>query len=103
MKALACFGAGVLVVAIAIVGAVVNGLVLSLTWGWFIVSLFDAKALSIPEAIGIALVAGLLTHQQQPKSDKEQTSGELAIALLADALINPLLILAVGYIVHLFI
>ncbi len=39
----------------------VGGLVLSIIWGWFMVPIFGLSALTIPQAIGLRLVAGVIS------------------------------------------
>ena len=49
-----------------------NGLVLSKLWAWFIVSRFPAiPPLNIPQAIGVAITVGMLTMKSyaKPKED----------------------------------
>ena len=41
-----------------------RGYVLSILWGWFIVPVFGLPALIIPVAIGISIIAGMLTSQK---------------------------------------
>lgn len=39
---------------------IIGGYTLSVLWGWFVVSSFGAPALSIAQAYGLMLVAGIL-------------------------------------------
>lgn len=76
---------------------VLEGLILTVLWDWFIVPLGIA-GISIPVAIGIALIAGLLTHQHD--GIKYRTFTETANKVLVSA-IWLLEVLAIGYIVKL--
>ncbi len=82
-----------------------NGLTLSVLWIWFIVPTFKVPVLSIPVAIGIALIVGLLTARVAKKDNqdakakaKDGNHGEL----IGSSFATPLMILFVGWIVHLF-
>ncbi len=44
-------------------GVAWSGYVLSILWGWFLVPVFAVPVLSVPAAIGVALVVSYLTHQ----------------------------------------
>lgn len=46
-------------------GAMMNGWALSKLWSWFIVSTFALPALTIPAAIGVALVVNYLTQARK--------------------------------------
>lgn len=47
--------------------AVFEGFALKTLWAWFVVPTFGLPELSIPVAIGIALIVSLLAHQQTVK------------------------------------
>jgi hypothetical protein len=40
-----------------------EGYVLSVMWAWFVVPMFDAPAMNVPTAVGIAMAVAMLTHQ----------------------------------------
>ncbi len=88
--------AGVLLAALS---AVVNGWVLSILWGWFMVPTFGLPALSIPAAIGVALVVHYLTSEFNDAKDPER---KWYVPLIY-ALTKPLCALLVGAIVHSFL
>ncbi len=86
----------------AIIGSfIANGWALSVMWGWFVVPLFGLPALSIPAAIGLSMVVGMLTHQTMP-TEKDKSAGLLITGIIAHAILTPLLIVAVGYIIKSF-
>lgn len=72
---------------------VLKGLVLSILWGWFAVPVFNAPSISVPQAIGIALVSHLLTHQYVPSKDSD---GWQSLTFL---FLGPLFSLLIGWIV----
>lgn len=85
---------------VVILSYFINGFVLSKLWEWFIVTQFGIASLSVPAAIGLTIVVGLLTHQPQPaKKNEESTLTETIVVILAQIL-APFLTLFVGWIVY---
>jgi hypothetical protein len=76
-----------------------SGYVLSVLWGWFIVSTFDAPNLSIIEAIGICLIVGFF----KTSTNTEEEFFELATRLAFGSLINSSVALVFGYVCFQFI
>lgn len=91
-------------VALALSGGIVLGLslrildgwVLTYLWTWFMLPL-GMKPLNIPIAIGIAMVAGMLTSRSS-SSSKDEKKG----MILLGHVLGSLLTLLMGYIVHQF-
>jgi hypothetical protein len=103
MEALIVAGFAILgIAALVVTMAVMRGWVLSIMWDWFIVPL-GVAALSIPAAIGVALVVGLLTHSSSGSNSTEK--GELSdrAGRLVGLILSPLLILGMGAIVKRFL
>lgn len=96
--ALAAAGVFVLVA----LSCVLNGWALAILWGWFMVP-FGAPVLTIPTAIGLALVVSFLTHQTDHYEDKDKTAGERFGGSVLTMLIKPPLALFVGWIVKQFL
>ena len=84
---------------LTILSTPLNGLVLSVLWGWFMVPL-GVPGINIAHAIGISCVVGLLSHQPRnvSTSSPEAALGEI----LGWGIINPLLILLFGFIAKSF-
>lgn len=74
--------------------------VLSVLWGWFMVTQFGLPVLSIPGAIGVAIVIGYLTKQYSYSKDAGST--ESTVAVLFYSVFNPAFALFVGWIVKSF-
>lgn len=74
-----------------------RGYVLSVVWGWFMVERFGLPPLSVAQAIGVALVGAAITHHYTPTV--EGKGGEA----LADVVLAPLTILAIGWVARSFI
>lgn len=69
-------------------------------WEWFVVPTFGLSLLNIPQAVGISLIAAILTHQDIPS----QADDEIAKKIQACApFIRMLILLVMGYIAYLFI
>lgn len=86
---------------LAAVGAIWSGYVLTLLWAWFVVPTFGLPPLALAPAIGLAVVAGYLTHQYTPKAAPPAGDGkwdETGRAIGSMAL-RPALALLVGWIV----
>lgn len=87
---------------IAVYSSILNGWALSKLWLWFIVSTFDIRALSIPQAIGLSLVIAYLAHQHSSTEKKEEYWKQL-LELFKLATFKPLFALAFGAIVKLWL
>ncbi len=74
-----------------------RGYVLSILWGWFAVPAFGLPALSIPLAIGVALITGMLAENST--TPKETDAG----TTIAKIVLGPALVLLVGWIVTKFL
>ena len=85
---------------------IVNGWVLAVLWRWFAVPL-GLPSLTVPYAIGVALIVGFLTHQQSsPRGKDDRTQDEKVadgIAALLYSFVGPLFTLGIGWIVTQFI
>ncbi len=88
--------------------AFVNGLALKVLWGWFIVDAFNAPPLTVPLALGFALIVGFLTARVDVmalgKSDERSESEKKAgfVVAVAVSIGRPLLVLGFGYIYKMF-
>lgn len=98
---------GVLVFAIIFGMAILNGFVLSILWGWFIVPVFHLAVLSIPQAIGLGMIVAFLTYRYEEKDDNTKLDKKLGKKYINNfdwsvVLLRYPLVLIFGYIVHLF-
>ena len=73
-----------------------RGYVFSVLWAWFVQSLFGLPALSVPQAIGVALVATALTHRFIKNDCKP-------FEPVVDLFTAPALLLVMGWIVRGFL
>jgi len=93
------------ILAFGTVVTILRALVLVQLWGWFIVPL-GAPSVGMVMAMGIALVASLLAHQNAPKKSEGKTNSEKLSAAgeaMAYAVINPLVLLGIGAVVAQFL
>jgi len=95
---LGCVG----LVALLVIMPIVNGFVLVKLWGWFIVDTFGVVGLTIPHAIGVALIVNLLTMDLRNSNSGDEEKSK-AIGQLVGRLLAPFLTLLLGYVVYLFI
>ena len=92
----AAFAIGGIIVVSVPAMVILYGYCLASLWGWFLVP-FGAPPISIAWAIGLIAVRGIVipTPSSKPKSQRPWSD-------LFDMIAKPLIILAVGYIAHLF-
>ena len=77
---------------------ILRGFVLSKLWVWFITPIFSFRPLTIPEAIGIAVIVSFLIASNSHK-DEKQTNATVIISGVFYQLFGLLL----GFIIHLFL
>lgn len=79
--------------------ALLHGWVLTILWGWFVVSTLHVPSLTLFPAIGISLVLGFLIYVPTPErpDDTVRQAFTRAFGLLIG---RPLTYLAVGWLVH---
>lgn len=91
-----------LIALFAILGVVaaavtVNGFVLSVMWGWFVVPVFHLPELGLWQAVGLATVLQLFTGQMHVTREKTEGPGEA----FAKLFILPFITLGLGWLVYL--
>lgn len=86
------------------VAIILRGWVLVVLWEWFVVPLFGLPTPTIPFAIGLVLVFGMLSPWNMNKDTDQDKMGEhYWIKGVVTALGTPILQLAIGWIVHQFV
>lgn len=86
----------IIVIALMTLSLLVNGWAFSILWGWFLVPL-GLSELSIPTAIGMALIVQLLTYRAS--SEQHNSTKEAFIRSFS----APLLALGIGWVVQAFV
>jgi hypothetical protein len=85
-----------------VVGTIINGIVLVSMWDWFIVPVFHLPHLLVTQAIGIGCIISYLTNHASNAVEKERTpSGHLA-NIFSVAIIRPLFMWFIAWIIALF-
>jgi hypothetical protein len=102
MAALAVLGAIVGIPLLIALSSIFNGYALKVLWGWFIVPVFHLPQLSIPSAIGIALVVGYLTKQSSDCETKKREGVATILYPILEAILKPSIALCIGWIVQRF-
>lgn len=86
------------------ISSILNGWVLSILWGWFISPVFGIPAITVGQAIGLAMVVSYLTYQHtENNASKKDEKTSYYVGLIVALLLRPLVTLGIGYIVHLFV
>lgn len=78
--------------------AIVNGWVLGILWGWFIIPVFALPALNIPQAIGLGIVVSWLTYHYEKSDDNTDW-----VHAVTTVIMRPIIVLLLGYIVTLYL
>jgi len=88
------------VIAGIVIATIANGFVLKTLWVWFAVPLFPVPHLSIPQALGLSLVGEVLVGTTGVKKEGQPEEPGAAVVT---AVLRPLVVLAVGWIVTWFL
>jgi len=89
----------ILAIALVVVTVALEGWVLSVLWAWFMVPTFGLAALTIPQALGLSIIASCLTSHPNSRD----SSGESAVETFLRSILRPLIALACGFVVRLFL
>lgn len=80
-----------------------TGFTLSTLWSWFVAPTFHIAGLSIPNALGVVLVVGLMTGPHEDKKVDELIEDDKYFQALLNVLFRQLYVLLLGIIFHYFI
>ena len=89
----------IMAILLAIPASIANAYALSVVWGWFIVSTFGLPEISIPVALGIALIATILKSNS---GNSTEFNEELFVKIIT-ATITPFMYIGIGYVYLQFI
>jgi hypothetical protein len=95
-------GLFILYVSIIFASALLNGWAFVKLWGWFVIPYFNVPELTIPVAIGIALLIGMLTTETPKTDSSKKASTEDGVVNIVSSLLRPVFVVATGYVVTLF-
>lgn len=76
-----------------------RGYVLSVLWAWFAVPTFGLPVLSVTQAIGVAIVVAMLTHQGSTEKHSEEVQSTSWTFAILQGFLDPLFALIMGWIV----
>ncbi|MGC9605262.1 MAG: hypothetical protein ABSF56_00680 [Minisyncoccia bacterium] len=80
---------------------ILDGFVLSVLWGWFVVPVFHLPVLKIIPAMGISMIVGYLTmHSGSYNEEVERGWGYMLYLSLGTSLLYALLALSFGWVLH---
>jgi hypothetical protein len=82
-----------------IASSIYHGFVLTKLWSWFVVPVFSAPHLSIPAAIGLCLIVGFMSKDNDSSNHEKKPLWEVIFDATLKAAIVPSLSLLTGYIV----
>ena len=86
----------------AFITAVWSGYVFSVLWSWFIAGQFGLGDIGVANAIGLAIAIRLMTNQHK-MDDVERKYSDVLVHGFSYGITAPLVALAYGYVVTLFI
>jgi hypothetical protein len=86
-----------------VMSSIINGFVLTVLWGWFVIPLFSLPPLNIPQAIGISIIVSYLTHRKTETEDKDEGFWTKIISIFLYIILYPALVLCIAWVVQLFL
>ena len=90
LKAVGCIGILLGVIALVVVGIILNGYVLSIAWAMFIAPKFGLPNLTISEAIFLSSFISYMTSEI-PKDNKDKSSFDKWATIFYASIFRPLL------------
>ncbi len=102
-KGFACLGIVVFGFMSIVFTSILNGYVLCTFWNWFVVSQFASiPQITIAGAIGLSMTMKLFAATIATSNQKDKTTTELVTEFITYSIGYPLMVLVMGYIIHLF-
>jgi len=97
---MAVFGGFVYAVLLMVFGSIYGGYALTILWKWFVVPIFHTPELSIPSAIGIALVVNYLTKHTSDCKKEEKSFSTRMVEGTVEVLLKPSFAILMGWVVQ---
>lgn len=86
------------------IGVIIDGLVLRYLWGLYLAQTFNLVALSLVQAIGLALTVRFVTNQREPEKKSDGYSANVrAVFAILETFARPSFAAFIGWIVSLFL
>lgn len=93
----------VIISALILIGAIVNGWAFATLWGWFIVPIFSLPSLHIAEAIGVALIVSFHPASRMKRDEIAEGLGEEIVYATMQSILYPLISVSIGWIAYQFV
>jgi hypothetical protein len=97
---LAVIGGAFLIIPLMVAIEIYYGFILRTIYAWLIVPTYHVAPLTIPQAIGVALVVSFLT--KTPAYNKTDDT-DYAKAMMGTYIYRPIIVLLIAYVAHLYI
>lgn len=91
-----------IVLILTVPGVILNGIALSQLWYWFIVPTFNAPPLGLAVAIGVSMTLILFVNAGSGNTEKANDDRELITKVVVQTIVRPLVTIAIGFIITLF-
>lgn len=98
-----CLGLFAFAIGITIVGAILQGWVLSILWRWFVVSTFGLPPIETVQAIGLSMTLSFLIKSSVDVKREDESTESWATRMMGLYIVGPFVALGLGYIVTLFL
>ena len=99
-----CLGQIVVLIMTTSLAVIVNGMVVSILWGWFVTPLFDLPVPPLASIIGLVIFMRYTLRPISMETEKEDTTfAEKTIKSVTFVIVPAVMVLLIGYIVQLFI
>lgn len=98
-KMMGCLALAISIPISLILGTLWKAYILSLLWKWYLVHKFALPEIGVVQAVGISLVASLLTYQTHDCARDKREISETIGVMLSSAFLAPLFVLFIGWFV----
>lgn len=95
-----------LIIAVGIVtpiAMIANAVAIVRLWSWFVVDTFNVQPLATINAMGLAVLIGLVVNGPTEKKSEEKDPIDILLSAAVTAVLRPLIAVIIGGIVHAFI
>lgn len=92
----------ILAAALIPVEAIISGFAFKVSWTWFVVATFGVAPLTIPQALGLALMVSYATYHPPGKKSPKDAEEFSALEVVAGGFLRSGFMLLIGYVYHCF-
>jgi len=94
-----------------VVGYFLSNFILTKLWGWFVVPIFNVQQISMVQSMGLTLIIGYVLRsslmvdgkEKLKKEFEDKSPFEISGILFGYAILSPLFVWFIGYIITLFL